>query len=234
MIHQSKSCWRRSWSSCCCNRVEATGAEAVQKIGKIVLQKQLNRTNTYLTLFVTLTLIYWLLYGKLRTFSFWSFVSVVGAIEQQTPHTLNVGFVIQTNLLSGLKKLQLIRFFVGRDLFWDFYWRAWCYREINLSPSQAWQTYQFVAIRKACLPSLLTISSSIAYSLRLKCKSWFRSVYAALKWANLYLGLTAVLKTKGSTMQCSIVDKMLIFTINATSVLKIKKREIDSRFFIWS
>lgn len=37
--------------------VEATGAEAVQKIGKIVLlyKKQLNRTNTYLTLFVTLT-----------------------------------------------------------------------------------------------------------------------------------------------------------------------------------
>ncbi len=37
--------------------VEATGAEAVQKLVKLFYftKKQLNRTNTYLTLFVTLT-----------------------------------------------------------------------------------------------------------------------------------------------------------------------------------
>lgn len=58
---------------------------------------------------------------ELSAFDRFHAVSVVGAIEQQTPHTLNVGFgfVIQTNLLSGLKKLQLIpvKIFVGRDLF---------------------------------------------------------------------------------------------------------------------
>ena len=58
---------------------------------------------------------------ELSAFDRFHAVSVVGAIEQQAPHTLNVGFgfVIQTNLLSGPKKsrLILVKIFVGRDLF---------------------------------------------------------------------------------------------------------------------
>ena len=55
-----------------------------------------------------------------------------------------------------------------------------------------------------------------------------------LKWANLYLGLTAVLKPKKvfSTMQCSIVEKVQISIISVTGYIsfKSKKREINSRF----
>ena len=47
-----------------------------------------------------------------------------------------------------------------------------------------------------------------------------------LKWANLYLGLTAVLKQKMvcSTMQCSIVENMLIFTINVIGCMSFKTK----------
>ena len=104
---------------------------------------------------------------ELSAFDRFHAVSVVGAIEQQAPHTLNVGFgfVIQINSLSGPKKSRLIRVRI--------LWEETCfeifvgvhdedyYREINLSPSQAWQSYQFEEYRypESMPPLLLTISN---------------------------------------------------------------------------
>ena len=104
---------------------------------------------------------------ELSAFDRFHAVSVVGAIEQQAPHTLNVGFgfVIQINSLSGPKKSRLIRVRI--------LWEETCfeifvgvhdedyYREINLSLLKHGSLISLknIAIQKVCLPLLLTISN---------------------------------------------------------------------------
>ena len=114
--------------------------------------------------------------------------------------------------------------------------------EINLSLLKHGRltSLKNIAIRKACplvaydieLNHLKRTHYGLNVSLDL---SQFMQQHR-LKWANLYLGLTAVLKQKMvcSTMQCSIVENMLIFTINVIGCMnfKNKKREINSRFLL--
>lgn len=105
---------------------------------------------------------------ELSAFDRFHAVSVVGAIEQQAPYTLNVGFWIRDpNQLiilaprsrrsssSGLfVEETCFEIFIGVDDE-DFY------REINLSLLKHGRltSLKNIAIRKACLPSLLTISN---------------------------------------------------------------------------
>ena len=81
-------------------------------------------------------------------------ISLVGAIEQQGSSTLNVGFWLRDPNQSVLWP-ELVAAHPRQD----FLWEQTCfeifigvkdedfYREINLSPSQAWQAYQFEEYR---------------------------------------------------------------------------------------
>ena len=81
-------------------------------------------------------------------------ISLVGAIEQQSPYALNIGFWLRDpNLYMHWPEV------VNANPRQDFLWENTCfevfigvkgedyYREINLSPSQAWQAYQFEEYR---------------------------------------------------------------------------------------
>ncbi len=66
---------------------------------------------------------------ELSAFDRFHAVSVVGAIEQQAPHTLNVGFWIRdpNQLIVWPQEVTANPrqgFFVGRNLFRNFCWRA--------------------------------------------------------------------------------------------------------------
>ena len=116
---------------------------------------------------------------ELSAFDRFHAVSVVGAIEQQAPHTLNVGFgfVIQINSLSGPRSR-------GSSAS-GFLWEETCfeifvgvhdedyYREINLSLLKHGSLISLknIAIQKVCLPCCLRYRTepSQAYSLWLKC-----------------------------------------------------------------
>lgn len=115
------------------------------------------------------------------------------------------------------------------------------YREINLSPSQAWQTYQFEEYRyPESMPPLVAYDIELNhlkrthYGLNVSLDLNQFMQQHRLKWANLYLGLTAVLKQKMvcSTMQCSIVENMLIFTINVIGCMSFvtKSEKLISLF----
>ena len=81
-------------------------------------------------------------------------ISLVGAIEQQSPYTLNVGYWLRD-------PNQFIQWpdMVASHPRLDYLWQDTCYeifigvkdedfyREINLSPSQAWQAYDFEEYR---------------------------------------------------------------------------------------
>ena len=81
-------------------------------------------------------------------------ISLVGAIEQQSPYTLNVGY-----WLRDPNQYILWPDMVASHPRQDFLWENTCfeifigvqgedyYREINLSPSQAWQAYEFEEYR---------------------------------------------------------------------------------------
>lgn len=136
-------------------------------------------------------------------------ISLVGAIEQQSPCHLNVGFWIRD-------PNQLIQWpdLVSAHPRQDFLWNNTCYeifigvrdedfyREINLSPSQAWQVYQFEEYR---YPE--DIPPQVAHDIELnQLKRTHYGLNVSLdlgefmathkvKWSNLYIGLSAVLQT---------------------------------------
>jgi hypothetical protein len=136
-------------------------------------------------------------------------ISVVGAIEQQGGSNLNVGFWIRDpNQWIDWPAL------VASNPRQDFLWEQTCfeifigvqgedfYREINLSPSQAWQAYQFEEYRypedippQAAYDIELNQLKRMHYGLNVSLDLGEFMAQHKLKWSDLFLGLTAVLKT---------------------------------------
>ena len=140
-------------------------------------------------------------------------ISLVGAVEQVGPYILNVGYWLRD-------PNQLIQFpeLVASHPRQDFLWEKTCfeifigvkdqdfYREINLSPSQAWQAYQFDEYRYPeqipPLPShdidlvqLKKTHFGLSASVDL---TMFMSEHQ-LRWTDLFVGLTAVIQTNKQT-----------------------------------
>ncbi len=136
-------------------------------------------------------------------------ISLVGAIEQQSPYTLNVGYwmrdpnqFVQWPAMAASNPRQ------------DFLWEQTCfeifigvrnedfYREINLSPSQAWQAYEFEEYRypedmppKAAYDIELNQLKRTHYGMNVSLDLTEFMLKHKLNWADLYIGLSAVLKT---------------------------------------
>lgn len=136
-------------------------------------------------------------------------ISLVGAIEQQGPSTLNVGF-----WLRDPNQYVLWPELVAAHPRQDFLWEQTCfeifigvkeedfYREINLSPSQAWQAYQFEEYRypeemplQVAYDIDLNQLKRTHYGLNVSLDLTDFMALNKLKWADLFLGLSAVLKT---------------------------------------
>ncbi|QTD60164.1 DOMON-like domain-containing protein [Acinetobacter towneri] len=136
-------------------------------------------------------------------------ISLVGAIEQQSPFTLNVGFWLRDpNQWVEWPAL------VASHPRQDFLWEHTCfeifigvqgedfYREINLSPSQAWQAYAFEEYRYpeqmppvAAYDIELNQLKRTHYGLNVSLDLTEFILKHKLKWTDLFIGLTAVLKT---------------------------------------
>lgn len=136
-------------------------------------------------------------------------ISVVGAIEQQSPFNLNVGFWIRDPNMLIEWPIQ-----VASHPRQDFLWEHTCfeifigvhsedyYREINLSPSQAWQSYQFEEYRyPECVPPQAAYDIELNqlkrthYGLNVSLDLTEFMLAHELKWSDLFIGLTAVLQT---------------------------------------
>ncbi|OTG83743.1 DOMON-like domain-containing protein [Acinetobacter sp. ANC 4648] len=135
-------------------------------------------------------------------------ISLVAAIEQQSPCSLNVAF-----WLSDPNQLIQYPELVNSHPRQDYLWEQTCfeifigvqgedyYREVNLSPSQAWQVYQFEEYRypESMPPQLasdidLNHLKRTHYGLNVSLDLTEFMVAHKLKWENLFIGLTAVLK----------------------------------------
>ncbi|ENV34419.1 DOMON-like domain-containing protein [Acinetobacter gerneri] len=136
-------------------------------------------------------------------------VSLVGAIEQVSPYTLNVGFWLRDpNQLVQYPEL------VAAHPRQDFLWNQTCfeifvgvkdqdfYREINLSPSQAWQAYQFEEYRYpedmppvAAYDIELNQLKRTHYGLNVSLDLTEFMLANKLKWTDVFVGLSAVLAT---------------------------------------
>lgn len=136
-------------------------------------------------------------------------ISLVGAIEQQSPFTLNVGYWLRDP--NQLIEWPTPMHDHSRE---DYLWQHTCfeiflgvkgedyYREINLSPSQNWQAYQFEEYRypedippqPAFDIELLQLKRT-HYGLNVSLDLTEFMLKHQLKWTDLFLGLTAVLKT---------------------------------------
>lgn len=97
------------------------------------------------------------------------------------------------------------------------------YREINLSPSQAWQAYQFEEYRypedmppPAAYDIELNQLKRTHYGLNVSLDLTEFMVEHKLKWADLFIGLTAVLKPHKviNTLRCSTAAQKQTSTIN--------------------
>ena len=136
-------------------------------------------------------------------------ISLVGAIEQQSPCTLNVGF-----WLRDPNQLMIWPDMVNDNLRQDYLWQQTCYeifigvhgedfyREINLSPSQAWQAYQFEEYRypedmppQAAHDIELNQLKRTHYGLNVSLDLGIFMATHKLKWENMFVGLSAVLNT---------------------------------------
>ncbi|MBP7880778.1 MAG: hypothetical protein KAZ75_04730, partial [Acinetobacter sp.] len=136
-------------------------------------------------------------------------ISVVAAIEQLTPATLNVAFWV-----SDPNQFLIYPEKVAAHPRQDFLWENTCfelfvgvkdqdfYREINLSPSQAWQVYQFEEYRfpenmppVAAYDIELNHLQRTHYGLNVSLDLSKFMQQHQLKWSDLYLGLTAVMNT---------------------------------------
>ncbi|ALH94087.1 DOMON-like domain-containing protein [Acinetobacter equi] len=136
-------------------------------------------------------------------------ISLVGAIEQQSPYTLNVGY-----WLRDPNQYILWPDMVASHPRQDFLWENTCfeifigvqgedyYREINLSPSQAWQAYEFEEYRypenmppKVAYDIELNQLKKMHYGLNVSLDLTEFMLIHKLKWTDLFIGLTAILKT---------------------------------------
>ena len=136
-------------------------------------------------------------------------ISLVAAVEQQSPFVLNVGFWLRD-------PNQLIQWpeAVLNQVRQDFLWQETCfeifigvkeqdfYREINLSPSQAWQCYQFEEYRypesmppQTAFDIELNQLKRTHYGLNVSLDLSEFILQHKLKWSDLFLGLTAILNT---------------------------------------
>jgi hypothetical protein len=150
---------------------------------------------------------------ELNAFDRFYDVSLVGAIEQVTPFTINVGYWLRD-------PNQLIEYpeIVASNPRQDFLWEQTCfeifigvkgedyYREINLSPSQAWQSYQFEEYRypedmppQVAYDIELNQLKRTHYGLNVSLDLTEFMVTHKLKWDDLFIGLSAVLKTAKGT-----------------------------------
>lgn len=146
---------------------------------------------------------------ELSAFDRFSAITLVGAIEQQVPAAVNVGF-----WLRDPNQWLLYPEPVAAHSRQDYLWQHTCYeifigvkgqdyyREVNLSPSQAWQAYQFEEYRfPEDMPPLPADDIALNHLQRthyglnvsLDLSQFMRQ--NQLKWSDLYLGLTAVLET---------------------------------------
>lgn len=136
-------------------------------------------------------------------------ISVVGAIEQQGLSTLNIGFWIRDpNQLIIWPELMASH---PRQ---DYLWQNTCfevfigvkgedyYREINLSPSEAWQVYQFEEYRypedmppQTADDIELNKLKRMHYGLNVSLDLSAFMAQHRLKWSDLFLSLSAVLNT---------------------------------------
>ena len=136
-------------------------------------------------------------------------ISLVGAIEQITPFTLNVGF-----WLRDPNQFMIYPEMVASNPRQDFLWEQTCYeifigiqgddayREVNLSPSQAWQAYQFEEYRypedmppKPAYDIELNQLKRTHYGLSVSLDLTEFMLAHKLKWPDVFIGLSAVLKT---------------------------------------
>lgn len=136
-------------------------------------------------------------------------ISLVGAIEQQSLFNLNIGYWLRD-------PNQYVQWpdLVSAHPRQDFLWQNTCfevfigvhgedfYREINLSPSQAWQAYQFEEYRypedmppQAAYDIELNQLKRTHYGLNVSLDLGEFMAKHKLKWSDLFIGLTAVLNT---------------------------------------
>ena len=147
---------------------------------------------------------------ELNAFDRFFDVSLVAAVEQVSPYTLNVGYWLRD-------PNQLIHFpdqAAGHPRR-DFLWEETCfeifigvkgedyYREINLSPSEAWQAYQFEEYRypedmppRAAYDIELNQLKKTHYGLNVSLDLTEFMLSNKLKWSDLFVGLSAVLNTQ--------------------------------------
>jgi hypothetical protein len=136
-------------------------------------------------------------------------ISLVGAIETVGLHTLNVGYWLRD-------PNQWVQWPnpVASQPRQDFLWEQTCfeifvgirgedeYREINLSPSEAWQAYQFEEYRypedmppKVAYDIELNQLKRTHYGLNVSVDLSEFMLTHKLTWADLFVGLSAVLIT---------------------------------------
>ncbi len=146
---------------------------------------------------------------ELNAFDRFYDVSLVGAIEQVSPYTLNVGYWLR-DPNQWVEYPELVSAHPRQD----FLWNQTCfeifigvkdqdfYREINLSPSQAWQAYQFEEYRypedmppQAAYDIELNQLKRTHYGLNVSLDLTEFMLQHKLKWTDLFIGLSAVLMT---------------------------------------
>lgn len=150
---------------------------------------------------------------ELNAFDRFYDISLVGAIEQVSPYTLNVGYWLR----DPNQLLEIAPLVAGHPR-QDFLWENTCfeifigvkgedyYREINLAPSQAWQAYQFEEYRypedmppQAAYDIELNQLKKTHYGLNVSIDLTEFMLVHKLKWSDLFIGLSAVLKTAKAT-----------------------------------
>lgn len=146
---------------------------------------------------------------ELTAFERFSAITVVGAIEQHASTTMNLGF-----WLRDPNQYLIYPEVITAHPRQDYLWEHTCfevfigvkdqdfYREINLSPSQAWQAYQFEEYRfPENMPPIVAHDIELNhlqrthYGLNVSLDLAPFMQQHQLKWSDLYIGLTAVLKT---------------------------------------
>ena len=146
---------------------------------------------------------------ELTAFDSFSAINLVAAIDYQAPSILNIGYWLQDpNQMMQWPSL------VTAHPRQDFLWQDTCfeifigvnhddfYREINLSPSQAWQAYQFEEYRypENMPPDLakdieLVQLKRTHYGLNVTLDISAFMQQNQLKPQDLYVGLAAILNT---------------------------------------
>ena len=136
-------------------------------------------------------------------------LTIVGAIEQLPTHGLNVGFWVRDPHQSIVWPTQ-----VEGQPRQDFLWEHTCfemfvgvkdedfYREINLSPSHAWQAYAFEEYRyPEHMPPAhahdieLVQLKRTHYGINAQIDLFQFMSKHKLKWSDLFLGLSVVVET---------------------------------------